>query len=185
MIPSHANCGECGHPHGYGRRLARILDRLAEIGVARASRRMLLGALAQGRSASGGTLSRPRVEFSSFSKNWLASEGFHPGSKLNLERPGVARLAQNVNIRLSNPVWIEHAVACVRPRCATHSAVDHEVGNVDSLRSQLARSTLREAAQGKLAMAKPAESAKPFTLAEAPVSRIAPRPRGVMRRAAC
>jgi hypothetical protein len=51
--------------------------------------------------------------------------------------------------------------------------------NVDALRSQFARCALREAAQGKLPHREStAEFAKPFTLAEAPVSRIAPKAAG-------
>lgn len=56
--------------------------------------------------------------------------------------------------------------------------------DMDALGPQFARGALRQPAQGELALAKAAECGYPLALALAPVSRIAPWPFGIMRRAA-
>src|SRR5712692_6997839 len=82
------------------------------------------------------------------------SEGLDPRPKLDLQRPGAARLAQHLEIGLGDPVGIERAVRAVRriraPRTA-HPAVDYEMGNVNAFWSELARCALRQTTQGKFA----------------------------------
>jgi hypothetical protein len=96
-------------------------------------------------------------------------------------------LAQHVDIGLGDCVRIEGAVRLVGRigvSRAAHAAINNEMGDVNALGPQLARRALRQSAQS-FPMAKAEESANPLTLAVAPVSRMAPRPRGTMRFAAC
>src|SRR5262249_56077425 len=78
----------------------------------------------------------------------------------DLQGPGAAWLAQDLDIGLGDRVGIERAVRAVRrigmSRTA-HAAVDDEMGDMDTFRSQFARGALRQAAQRELAHRKPAE----------------------------
>ena len=82
---------------------------------------------------------------------------FDPWPEFNLQGPSAARLAQDIEIGLSNPVRIERAVRPVgriRPPRAAYPAVDHEVGDMYALRPEFARGALRQSTQGKLAHGK-------------------------------
>src|SRR5256885_12814350 len=84
-----------------------------------------------------------------------ASELLDPGPQLDLPSPGAAVLAVQVQVVLRDLVGVEHPVraAFARSRIARapgDPAVDDEVRDVDTLRRELARHALREAAQREL-----------------------------------
>src|SRR6516165_5932235 len=116
------------------------------------------------------------------------SEGLDPGSKLDLQRPGAARLAQHLDIGLGaippgSSVLSGRSAGSGRralrtPPSMTKCATWMPFG--PSSRALLCASPR----SANLPIAKAAECGYPFTLALAPVNRIAPRPCGIMRRAA-
>src|SRR3984893_10106609 len=81
-------------------------------------------------------------------------EALDPRPKFDLQRPSTARLAQDSEIGLSDPIGIERTVRPVRwirsPR-VPHPAVDHEMGDVDALGPELTRCALGQTAQRKFA----------------------------------
>ena len=115
------------------------------------------------------------------------SKTFDPGPEFDLKRPGATRLAQHVNISLRNGVRIERAIRIVRrirPPRSAYPAIDDEVRHMNAFWPKLPRRTLCEARSANLPMANAAECGKPLVLADAPVRRMAPCPRGIMRCAA-
>src|SRR6516164_773042 len=81
-------------------------------------------------------------------------EFLYPGTQLNLLRPRAARLLQDVQVGLRDGVGVEQGVRRVtgqRAACAADATVDDEMGNVDTLRRELARHALCQPAQRELA----------------------------------
>src|SRR6266446_8269210 len=84
-----------------------------------------------------------------------ASEFLDPGPQLDFPGPGAAVLSVYVQVVLRDLVGEEHTVRTALPRsriarAPRDPAVDDEVRDVDSLRRELPRHALREAAQREL-----------------------------------
>src|SRR2546421_5659492 len=83
-----------------------------------------------------------------------ASELLDPGPQLDFPGPRAAVLAVQVQVVLRDLVGEEHPVRAAPARSGIASpgdaAVDYEVCDVDSLRRELPRHALREAAQREL-----------------------------------
>src|SRR3954468_6127151 len=82
------------------------------------------------------------------------SEAFHPGPDLDLPTPRTSRLVQHGEIALGDRVGIERAVRAVgrvRPRGAAHTAVDHEMRDMNAPGAKFSRRALGQAAQAEFA----------------------------------
>src|ERR1700687_5355507 len=118
-------------------------------GESRYPRKRWIPAFARMRLAECAALFRPTL-----ATPYSRSEFLDPGPQLDLPGPGTARLAQDFEIGLGDPVGIERAVRPVvriRAPRAAHPAVDHEMGDMDALGPEFSRRALRQTAQGELA----------------------------------
>src|SRR3974377_1801214 len=85
---------------------------------------------------------------------WQDLELLSPGAQLDLLRPGAALLLQHVRVGLRDGVGVEQGVRRITARraaCAAYATVYDEMGNVDTLRRELARHALCQPTQRELA----------------------------------
>src|SRR5215212_1742347 len=117
------------------------------------------------------------------------SEPLDPRPQLDLPRPGAAVLPEQMKVRAGNSVRIEHGVGCIGrllPTGVPDRAIDHDVGHVDTFGASSRAMLCARPRRANLPIAKGAEPGYPFTLADAPVKRIAPWPaRSIRLAAAC